>query len=384
MTDSSKRVLVLGNDHTNTLGLTQVLGRSGYYVIDVVWGKKTGLVKASRYCCEFISGHSPQDCIESVLRSNHGSNNNKIPIIASCDSAALVLEDNNDRLKDRFLFEHSTKDYSLHGLMEKNLQVRLADLAGFNVPKSWKISDLKTIPESLTYPCLIKPLVSCKGAKDDIRVCHNREEYEKNINSLKYTSEVLVQQYIDRDYEISILGCGLSSGKVIIPAVENKLTLFPKYVGLECLSRMDALVDKSIISAITNLVQQIGYVGVFSVEMMHCKDNDIFYFTEINLRNDGANSFVYKYGANLPLIHIQDLKGEEITEFKVFNPGYYIWDMHHFMSVTHRDMSVWQWIKELRLSKGFLTYFKEDKKPFFKQYTNLILSKLHIVKYTDY
>lgn len=30
------------------------------------------------------------------------------------------------------------------------------------------------------------------------------------------------------------------------------------------------------------------------MEMMHSKTDDEFYFTEINLRNDGANSFVYK------------------------------------------------------------------------------------------
>lgn len=58
---------------------------------------------------------------------------------------------------------------------------------------------------------------------------------------------------------------------------------------------------------IENLVSAAGYVGLFSVEMMHCKDDDKFYFTEINLRNDGAEAFVTKYGANLPLNHVEDL-----------------------------------------------------------------------------
>lgn len=198
-----------------------------------------------------------------------------MPIIATCDMAALTLERNKERLKDRFLFEHAI-NYTLDYLAKKENQVRMAIDAGFNVPKSWNLNDTKQIPDDVTYPCLIKPLVSCEGAKSDIRVCCSREELEKNLNSLDYTKKVLLQQYIKRDYEISILGCGLSSGICLIPAIENKLTLYPKHVGLECLANMQSLEDGPIKKSIENLVSAAGYVGLFSVEMMHCKDDDNF------------------------------------------------------------------------------------------------------------
>ena len=185
----------------------------------------------------------------------------------------------------------------------------MATEAGFNVPKSWNLQDSKEIPVDVCYPCLIKPLISCEGAKSDIRVCRTREELEQNLNSLEYTKNVLLQQYIERDYEISILGCGLSSGKCIIPAVENKLTLYPKYVGLECLANIQSLEEGPIKASIENLIATTGYVGLFSVEMMHCKNDDKFYFTEINLRNDGAEALVTKYGANLPLNHVEGFDG---------------------------------------------------------------------------
>ena len=81
---------------------------------------------------------------------------------------------------------------------------------------------------------------------------------------------------------------------------------------------------RNIINSISNLIRTIGYVGLFSVEMMHCKTDEKFYFTEINLRNDGAESFVTKYGANLPLNHIEDLLGEPLTVQTEEHPGYYI------------------------------------------------------------
>ena len=108
-----KKVIVLGNDHTNTLGLTQVLGREGFYVIAIVWGERRGLVKASKYCKELFSGQDPQMCIEKILRLPRESE--AIPIIAACDDAALALERNMESLQERFLFEHTMGAFSTTG-----------------------------------------------------------------------------------------------------------------------------------------------------------------------------------------------------------------------------------------------------------------------------
>ena len=105
-----KNVIILGTDHTNTLGLTQVLGREGYYVIDVVWGLKRGYVKSSRYCCEFYSAHTPLDCIDILLSLKHKE---VIPIIASCDDVACALESNRYKLCEKYIFEYSNKNILL-------------------------------------------------------------------------------------------------------------------------------------------------------------------------------------------------------------------------------------------------------------------------------
>lgn len=377
-----KDVIVFGNDHTNSVGVIQSLGQAGYKSIGLLFGGRSNFVSSSKYTKGVITAKGAQECIEKLLK-NFPTNNGKTPIIACCDTAALVLEQNADRLKEYFVFEYAT-NYSLEYLSKKENQVRLATESGFNVPKSWNLRDSKRIPIDITYPCILKPLVSCEGAKSDIRVCKTREELEKNLNSLAYTKNVLLQQYIDRDYEISILGCGLKSGLCVIPVVENKLTLYPKDVGLECLANIQPLEDSPIKTSIEALIEKTGFVGLFSVEMMHCKDDNKFYFTEINLRNDGAEALVTKYGANLPLNHVENLLDLPLTEQKVFRPGYYIWDMHHFLSLIHGDISVTTWLKELRMSNGFMLYFKDDKKPFFKQYTNWLLSKFHLRKNESY
>lgn len=377
-----KKVIVFGNDHTNSVGVIQSLGKAGYKSVGLLYGAKTDLVISSKYTSSIITARDPQACIDKLLETCFDSDV-RIPIIATCDMAALTLERNADRLKERFIFEYSTH-YTLEYLAKKENQVRLAAEAGFNVPKSWNLKDSKVIPDEVCYPCLIKPLVSCEGAKSDIRVCKTKEELNNNLYSLNYTKNVLLQQYIERDYEISILGCGLSTGKCIIPAIENKLTLYPKYVGLECLANMQPIDDHEIKSSIENLIASIGYVGLFSVEMMHCKINGKFYFTEINLRNDGAEAFVTKYGANLPLNHVEDLIGSPLTEQKEFHPGYYIWEMHHLLSFWKGDIKIYQWLSEIKQSRGFLVYDKNDMKPFFKQFINLFLTKIRNRKQENY
>ena len=160
--------------------------------------------------------------------------------------------------------------------------------------------------------------------------------------------------------------------------------MYPKYVGLECLANVQKLKDADIRRSIENIIKATGYVGLFSVEMMHCKADNKFYFTEINLRNDGAEAFITKYGANLPLNHVEDLKGLPLTPQIEEHPGYYIWEMHHFLQLLHRDISLWRWLKEIRMSKGFLCYCKEDKKTFYKQFSNSLLSLLHLKRYEKY
>ena len=261
----------------------------------------------------------------------------------------------------------------------------MAKEAGLCVPVSKIVDEENVLTKNDIFPCIIKPLVSCHGSKSQIRICRNKSELLTQYNSIANRPTIILQQYIERDYEISILGCGTQNGNCIIPAVEDKLTLYPKYVGLECLARIHPLENKQIIEGISNLIKSIGYVGLFSVEMMHCENDGKFYFTEVNLRNDGAQSFIFKYGVNLPLIHVNDLLGLPMPNSEELRPGYYIWDMHHMKSLLSREISLLKWMKEIKDSRGFLMYDSKDRRPFFRQYLYIIIKALRrkkVVKYS--
>ena len=137
------KVIVLGNDHTNTLGIIQALRNWGGVKIAFLFGQKTGIVKSSKYTGAIHVGSSPQDCIDKMI-TLYSDSKEIIPVIASCDSAALVLEENTERLRNTFVFEYATQ-YTLQELFVKEQQVKLAGEAGFNVPKSFLLKELNLI-----------------------------------------------------------------------------------------------------------------------------------------------------------------------------------------------------------------------------------------------
>lgn len=298
-------------------------------------------------------------------------------IIPSSDKAALTLEANANLLIPHYLFEYS-KSFPLSYTFYKENQVAFANECGFHVPKSWILNESFDIPKDIIYPCIIKPLVSCEGSKSDIKICNNQDELVYNLGHLEFTKEAIIQQYIIRDFEISLIGCSLTDGECMLPAVEKKLTLFPKYVGLECLSYMQKLENEQLMDCVKALIHKIGYVGLFSVEMMHCKADGHYYFTEINLRNDGAQPFMCKFGYNLPLNHVEDLCGLPLTPNQKEHPGYYIWEGFHLASLKAGDITIKQWISELMKCRGFLLWQIKDLRPFFMQFLSSFLLRLHL------
>ena len=306
-----ERVIVLGHDHTNTLGVIQAMGLDGYYVIACVWGKKTGLVASSRFTKEIITGSSPNECVD-LLITRFSTNEKPIVVIPCCDDAAFALESNKEVNNTPLKSQYACGDYSIAQISDKSLQVKLAKDCGFNVPYTQIIEDNRQIPEEVPFPCLIKPMISSKGSKAEIQVCYSREELIDKMSLIRSSSPLLLQQYIEKQSDKLVYGCALTNGKCIIPSIITKTKLYPKKTGLGMINNIETLCDDEKRRQIESLVSKIGYVGLFSIEYSTSDTDSKDYFIEINLRNDGTNAVYYKAGVNLPAIHSRDLCGESL------------------------------------------------------------------------
>lgn len=380
------KAIIIGNDNPNSIGLIHSLGRCGIYTIVVVWGRKTGLVQASKYVAEFYSVATPQACMKLIM-DKFGDSNDSFVVVPGCDGAAVVLEEYREKLASNFLFQHVIGQYTLKDLDNKNLQVEIAKKSGFRIPKSWEVGSYNDIPSDIAFPCITKSLIAMEGSKSDLLVCNDHEQLRANLSLvLSRTSRVQVQQYIEKDYDYDVMGCRFLNGEIYIPVCLKKLSIFPPKVGLATVSETMA-VPGEIIEAASNYIKSIDYYGIFDFEFMHSTTDDKNYFIECNLRNSGSNAFALRAGYNLPLYHFRDMTktlDEKELNRQPIATRHYIREMHLFMAMRTKHISFKEFWREWKRSNGNLTYYKDDKKPFFKEFLSIFKRMLGRKKATEY
>ena len=374
------RAIVIGHDAVNALGLVQSLGREGVDVTAILECEKSELIRHSNYAKEIITVSDFEEAVEVLLTRFAGEE--KIPVFPAGDGIALTLSQNYERLEKHFLIEHFMGAYTMEQLMNKELQIGLAIKHNFNVPYSICVSKPFCVPETIVYPCIVKPLVSCLGDKRDILIAQNADELKDILeNRVTFSESLIIQQFIEKDYEYDIMGCVYKNGEVYIP-LSDRMVKFNHFLqDLSTVSYIEPL-DANIaveVEKIRTLMNEVGYVGLFSVEFMHNKKDGLIYFTEVNFRNDGANAFIVHEGVNLPFLHFQDLLEQPKKRFTPTTKSKkYILEGSHFSNLIRKGISFREWLSDLKGVDGFRYYFKDDKAPFFYQFANKILRKFHL------
>ena len=374
------KAIVIGHDCVNVLGLVQSLGREGVDVTAILECEKSELIRHSNYAKEIIPVSDFEEVVEVLLTRFAGEE--KIPVFPAADGVALILNQNYEHLEEHFLIEHLTGAYTMEQLMSKELQIELAIKHKFNVPYSVCLSKPFCAPETMVYPCIVKPLVSCLGDKRDIFIAQNAEELKDILeNRVSFSESVIIQQFIQRDYEYCMMGCAFKDGHVYIPLTDRPVKFNHNLHEASTINYIEPVTGEIAVEVekIKTLMNEVGYVGLFSVEFMHERNKDIVYFTEINFRNDGTNSFIVHGGVNLPYLHYQDLLGLPHKKYTPISESKkYIWEGIHFSNLITRGITFREWLNDLKGVDGFLYYFKDDKAPFFYQFVNKILRKIHL------
>lgn len=371
MSNQIKYSVVFGNDHKNPLGVVQSLGQKGIKSIAVCWGEHTGLVKSSNFCSTIHYAETAEEGIKVLLNDVLPEDFDDIAVITPCsDEAALVLDKHRDELKEKYVFEYATH-YSIERLLDKELQVKLAAEAGLDIPDSYKIMSLEDIPENPPFPCIIKPLVSMQGSKGDLMVCTNMDELVSNLKIvMPHNKGISLQRFIDKENDYTVLCCRLKDGTCIVPNIIRNDKLYPEQVGLSTLHDVGFFEDEQLQKNIVRLLNNMGYVGLISVEFSKSISDGKYYFFEFNIRNDGYNPCMTKSGVNINYYHYCDMLG---IPFEIEEPKHVriISEERHFMCVTHKGTTIRRWMRDIRESDGFTWYYSNDKKPFFRMFGHL-------------
>lgn len=370
------KVIVIGGDHHNTLGVIRSLGERGIYsnVILISLSKMT-YVDSSKYISNLWRIRSEKEIID-VLLSQFRDEEEKPVVICCSDLSSGLIDENLGKLAPLFYLPGGGEEGRIATLMNKQKMAELAGEVGLKTPKTFYFSDLSQVQNRIQLPCIIKPIESRKGKKTEITVCNTLEELQSYSFSHEL-SDYQIQDYIDKEFEFQLIGCS-TNREVIIPGVS--IILRPCNGSNTSFLHYSPLVDDFCeIDKCRAFVKQTGYRGLFSMEFLRDKQgND--YFMEINFRNDGNAICVTAAGMSLPYIWYLDCIGEDYGGelSKELRPVYVLPDMAELKLLITRQISLKEYINDLRKTDRFMEYDKYDRKPFWKLLKYQICSKAHI------
>lgn len=367
------RIIVLGGNHHNGLGIIRSLGEAGCRVYFIAISSSKSYVTKSKYLEDFWYVEAELDLINIILEK-FSKDVIKPIIIPSDDYTASVVDKNINKLKESFLVPNiDGEENAVFTKMNKQVMNKLAEKHGLFVPKSYEINLrekgsvaklLSTV--KISYPCIVKPLHSIDGTKSDITINQDSSDLKRNLHKFKLDyKKVMIQEFIKKEGEFGIQGIAtIQSKEIIIPGIIEKIresTIAPGSTTYARLVKSNILVE---IDKIKSLIRDLGFIGIFDMELMFSKDK--VYFIELNFRN-GAYGYAFtKAGVNLPVLWCLDAIGQDISaESKLINKEVNLMsESADFRNVFDNNLRLMKWIVQFLKADVHLILNKYDLKPF--------------------
>lgn len=340
------------------------IGIKPYLVVD---NRSMSATFRSRFAAGKIIYNDIAD-VPNILIENFGYEKHRSIVICCDDMPQSIVDQHYDTLKDKFILANIAETQgAITEMMAKSKQNELAKKYGVLTPESWECIKNSNLPEDIIFPCIAKPIKSIYGGKPEIRVCETREELENAIKSKDY----LVQQYIQKDFEVTLWGTSLSDGEYYITGVTRKIRQYPTERDLSSYCVLESFQEHPNLNlqAIMQMMRALKYTGLFNIEMV-VKD-DKYYLVEINLRNGGKQHFSTVAGANLPLLYISSLLGIPCTLPKPKYPAYFMGELSDIRHVMAGRLKPLIWLRDLFRTKSFFMVNLSDTMAWLPGYLNI-------------
>lgn len=349
----STKAIVIGDSFNNTLGLVRSLGQGGAEVTLVLVGDDHLWVSKSRFVKKTVKARSLFEC-NSILKELSETHKDSL-LICSNDKAAKWVDDNEDWLSKLYITPMRGRQLGL--LFDKPEQCAMAERFGITVPKSviFKV-DTHACDPTISFPLLMKPANSNSGEKSDIHICRDKDEFDEAMNQDSLCREFIVQEYIEKDFEINMIGASTDGG-VVIPGGIKKLRHYPNSYS-PCSYGVFLSPEELNINTepIKRMIEATGYHGPFSVEFLRRDDKS--YFMEVNFRHDGLAYTATCAGANLLEMYIN---GKPLP-YKIHKT--YMMDLSiDYCHVKDGNLSRSAWLKDFTRTGCQLNFNHRDPMP---------------------
>lgn len=371
------KYLIIGGDHHNTLGLIESIAEKKIkpYVI-IIDSVKHSYIKHSNAYAKFWE-FSNQDDVIKCMKKEFAAEKEKVIVISASDNVSCLLDLHYDELCDKFVLPLCKKEGELNYWISKDTMSGLAKKVGLTIPEKFIIED-GIIPEGVIYPCITNAISSVEGSKENIAVCQNEKELKAFLRGKQHCKTIVAHRFIDKEYEFQLMGVSLNHGEDVIITGRTHIdrprgidnTFFLKFQ--ECESEFDETIKKC-----KDFTKAVGYQGPFSIEFLKGKDGK-HYFMEMNFRNDGNAICQTVAGVNVPYIwYLYGVGGnwkKEIENSKI-RSMYLMPEIQQVKFWLQGEVYFKELIRDFKRADKWITYFKNDKKPFFWLFINKIRNR---------
>lgn len=372
------KVILIGTNHHNILGLVRSFGVNGIHPDGIIIGDDAArsFVRKSKYWAKTWVLSSEDELIQFMIE-NYENEEGKPVVIPCSDSAAAIIDLNYNLLMAKYILPSINGEQGkIVKLMDKQQQMEFAKKYKIPMAESFVIeTDNVIFPQSISYPCIIKPVSSVEGKKSDIKKCENEEEAKKYIEKLKNKgySRILVQEFVNFEYEVGFIGASCKKSAYLI---NRKKRIWPQIGGSNSFVKKNNNIEvEKFCLNILDILRKIGYNGMFDVEIMYTPN--AIYLNEINWRNSGNSFFCLGSDVHYAVVWYYIITNKKIPyNFKFTCEDKKFYAMDESKDIRHviaGNISLKRWIQDVKKSKCFAIWYKKDMKPTIIRYGYLIV-----------
>lgn len=350
--------IVLGGEHPNTLGLIRSLGIANINVeVIIVSNNSNSYVIKSKYITKYTILSEVNEILKYLLERKSAE---QIFLVPANDSTSNFIDQNFNMLSDSYICPNvGSTQGAITFLQDKYNQYVAFEENNMEAPISMKVTKENGdfyVNNNFQYPCILKPLKSLEGEKDDITVCENKEELKECFDLLKLKYDhLLLQEFSTFKIEFSITGVCLRSGEIIVPV---KITKKSMNNGSTLVGEITTY--KNDIPIVENMIAYLRkkrFSGIFDAEFGISQHGH--QVIEINFRNGAYGHMVTKSGVNLAASWV---KNEKISK-KTAQPMIFVSEFTLLKKVKTKNISVNFFFRSILKSKGFMYFDWKDPLP---------------------
>lgn len=366
-------VVVIGDDHYNTLGVVRSLGEAGFVVALVLMSDHATCVTRSKWVSELR--FAPNDTsVYEALTEICAAFHRPVAVVPTSDRAAIVVGGFLEDLPGNCVAPGIAG--GLLPLEDKATAKALARSCGLNTAAGLVVESVAgglEVSKQLHFPVIIKPVVSVEGKKSDISIAYTSEEVSlclKKFFSGGY-ERVLVEEYIcgQDSHMVEVMGYRSRNGVSSVAGVIEKIREYPLANGSTSYARFVSSHEGIDLEAVRSFVDKAGFFGIYDMEFKFSAGKA--YFIECNFRVGAPSYAMTQLGCNVPALWVSGA----ILSHPVSDNRPFMVEQRDVFHVIKGDMRPAEWIKQFRGSRHIFAV-KGDMRPVRAYWSNLVLSRI--------